>query len=103
MEVKDSSVSAAALKKAAIAELRLDAPPGSVRLLLEVQGQEPTPLDSCKTLKEQAIVEGSRVLLELLGEAGAQHGALASAQSSLKLLSLQDNPAAAPLSQYWGA
>ena len=65
VEVKDSSVSAAALKDAAIAKLRLDAAPSRVRLLLEVQGQEPSPLDSCKSLAEQAIVEGSRVLLQL--------------------------------------
>ncbi len=89
------------LKDAVIAKLRLNAAPNRVRLLLEVQGQEPTPLDSCISLKEQAIVEGSKVLLELLGKAGAQPGA--SVQSSLKLLSLRDNPAVSPLVEYWGA
>ena len=102
VDVSDTA-SVAALQKAAIAELKLDAAPNRVRLLLEVQGQAPSPLDSCKSLKEQAIVEGSRVQVELLGEAGAQQGALSSVQSSLALLSLHDNPAASPLMQYWGA
>ena len=65
VDVSDTA-SVAALQKAAIAELRMEASPDNVRLLLEVQGQEPTPLDSRKSLKEQAIVEGSSVQLELL-------------------------------------
>ena len=54
------------LKDAVITKLKLDAAPNRVRLLLEVQGQAPSPLDSCKSLKEQGIVEGSSVQLELL-------------------------------------
>ena len=55
------------LKKAVIAELRLDAAPGRVRLLREESGGgAPVPLDSRRALTEQGVREGSSVLIEVL-------------------------------------
>ena len=55
------------LKDAIVAELRLDAAPNRVRLLLEVgTGGAPVPLDSRKALAGQGVLEGSSVVVEVL-------------------------------------
>ena len=61
VEVGDKA-SVAELKRAVIAELKLDLAPHRVRLLREVDGQDPVPLDSLKKLTEQGLSEGSRVV-----------------------------------------
>jgi hypothetical protein len=54
------------LVKAVIAELKLDAAPGRVRLLREVEGGgAPVPLDSHRALAEQGVREGTSVLIEV--------------------------------------
>ena len=56
------------LKKAIVAEFKLDAAPNRVRLLLEVGGGgAPVPLDSCEKLAGQGVLEGSKVVVEALG------------------------------------
>jgi hypothetical protein len=56
------------LKKAVIAELKMDVPPDSVRLLREVEGGgAPVALDSRRALAGQGVLEGSSVLVEILG------------------------------------
>jgi hypothetical protein len=67
VEVGDSAT-AAALKKAAQAELRLDVSPTRVSLLREVEGSAPVPLDSVKKLAEQGVSEGSKVVLAVASE-----------------------------------
>ena len=53
------------LKAAIIAELKLEAAPASMRLLLKVAGGgEPMPLDSSEQL-EQCVLEGSCVVVEV--------------------------------------
>ena len=55
------------LKKAVIAELKLDAAPHCVRLLREaVGGGAPVPLDSRRALAEQEVGEGTSVMIEVL-------------------------------------
>ena len=58
--------SVAGLKDAAIAQLELDVAPHHVRLLREVEGGAPVPLDSCKKLADQGVKAGSTVLVELI-------------------------------------
>ena len=57
---------AAALAKAVVTELKLDAAPDRVRLLLEVEGGVLVPLDSCEKLAGQGVLEGSKVVVEML-------------------------------------
>ncbi len=65
VEISDGA-SVAALKKVVMAELKLQAPPGRVRLLREVGGGgAPVPLDSCRGLAEQGVCEGTRVVVEV--------------------------------------
>jgi hypothetical protein len=55
------------LKKAIIAELKLDAAPHRVRLLREVAGGgAPVPLDSLRPLAEQEVCKGASVVVEVL-------------------------------------
>ena len=54
------------LKKAIVAELKLDAAPNRARLLLEVEGGAPVLLDSCKKLAAQGVEDGSKVVVEVL-------------------------------------
>jgi hypothetical protein len=55
------------LKKAVIAELKLEAAPNRVRLLREVEGGgAPVRLDSRQALAAQGVREGSSVLIEVL-------------------------------------
>jgi hypothetical protein len=55
------------LKRAVIAELKLDAAPNRVRMLREVEGGgAPVLLDSRRALVEQGVLEGSSVLVEVL-------------------------------------
>ena len=58
-----------ALKKAIINELKLDVPATRLRLL-RVAGapEKPIPLESSKTLAEQGVGEGSRVIAEVMRE-----------------------------------
>ena len=66
VEVRDVDP-AAALSAAIVAELKLDVAPNRVRPLLEAGGGgAPVPLDSCKSLAEQGVLEGSKVLVEVL-------------------------------------
>jgi hypothetical protein len=66
VEVGDGA-SVSALKKAVIAELRLDAAPSLVRLLREAEGGgAPVPLDSRRALAEQGVGEGTSVMIEVL-------------------------------------
>ena len=57
---------AGGLKNAIVATLKLDAAPNRVRLLLEVEGGAPVPLDSRKALAGQGVLEGSSVVVEML-------------------------------------
>ncbi len=67
MKVEDGA-DAGDLKKAVIAELKMDVPPDSVRLLREVEGGgAPVALDSRRALAGQGVLEGSSVLVEILG------------------------------------
>ena len=67
VEVGDGA-DASDLKKAIIAELKLDAAPHCVRLLREVEGGgAPVPLDSRRALAEQGVLRGSSVVVEVLG------------------------------------
>ena len=67
VEVEDGA-DAGDLKKAVIAELKMDVPPDSVRLLREVEGGgAPVALDSRRALAGQGVLEGSSVLVEILG------------------------------------
>ena len=59
------------LKKAIVAELKLDVAPDRVRLLREVEGGAPVPLDSRKALAAQGMEEGASVLVEVVGLASA--------------------------------
>jgi hypothetical protein len=60
------------LAKAAIAELKLDAAPDSVRLLREVEGGgAPVPLDSLRALAEQGVLAGSSLTIEVKPMASA--------------------------------
>ena len=54
------------LKKAIVTELKLDAAPNRVRLLLEVEGGRPLPLDSRKALAGQGVLEGASVVVEVM-------------------------------------
>ena len=63
--VADGS-SAGGLKKAIVTELKLDVAPNRVRLLLEVEGGAPVPLDSRKALAGQGVLEGCSVEVEVL-------------------------------------
>ena len=55
------------LKDAIVAKLRLDAAPNRVRLLLEVGGGgAPVPLDSSEKLAGQGVLEGSKVVVEVM-------------------------------------
>ena len=65
VEVSDGA-SVATLKKAIIAEFKLDIGPNRVRLLREVGGGAPVPLDSCERLADQGVKEGSKVLVEVI-------------------------------------
>lgn len=58
--------SVAGLKDAAIAQLELDVAPHHVRLLREVEGGAPVPLDSCKKLADQGVKAGSTVLVDFI-------------------------------------
>ena len=49
------------LKKAIIAELQLVTAPHRVRLLREVEGGAPVPVESLKKLSETGVADGSRV------------------------------------------
>ena len=53
----------AALADAVVAKLKLDVAPDRVRLLREVEGGAPVPLDSCEKLAAQGVGEGSKVLV----------------------------------------
>ena len=66
VEVDDAASSVAMLKRAVLTELRLDLAPNRVRLLREVEGARAVPLDSCDTLMNQGIREGSKVLVEVI-------------------------------------
>ena len=65
VEVADDE-SVAGLKDAAIAQLELDVAPHHVRLLREVEGGAPVPLDSCKKLADQGVKAGSTVLVDFI-------------------------------------
>ena len=66
VEVRDGA-DVGDLKKAVIAELKLDAAPDSVRLLREAEGGgAPVPLDSRMALAGQGVLAGSSVLVEVL-------------------------------------
>lgn len=65
VEVKDGA-SVAALQDAAIAKLKLGIAPDRVRLLREVDGQDPVLLDSRQKLAGQGVHEGSSVLVEVI-------------------------------------
>ena len=57
------------LKKAIINELKLDVPATRLRLLRVADASENlTPLESSKTLAEQGVGEGSRVIAEVICE-----------------------------------
>ena len=71
------------LKKAIVTELKLDATPDRVRLLLEVEGGAPVPLDSRKALAGQGVLEGASVVVEVMGlNLGSFFNVLACAPSS---------------------
>ena len=57
---------AGGLKDAVMAKLKLDAAPNRVRLLLEVEGHAPIPLDSRKALAGQGVLEGASVVVEVI-------------------------------------
>ena len=96
VQVNDGAT-VAAMKKAIIAELQLDAPPDCVRLLREVEGGgAPVPLDSRRALAEQGVLEGSCVVVELLPSP-------APLPPALPLLTLDADPAATPHLEYRGA
>ena len=79
VEVSDGAT-VAALKRAVIAELRLDAPPDCLRLLREVKdGGAPVPLDSRKKLADQLVEEGTSVLVEIIAPDVAAAGAVEAA------------------------
>ena len=63
--VTDGSV-VGGLKKAIITELKLNAAPNCMRLLLVVEGGLPVPLDSRKALALQGVMAGASVVVELL-------------------------------------
>ena len=58
--------SVAALQKAIIVELKLDIAPDRVRLLREVEGGAAVLLDSCEKLADQGVLEGGKVLVEVI-------------------------------------
>ena len=62
VEVSDGA-DAGDLKDAVIAKLKLDAAPNRVRLLREVEGGAPVPLDSRRGLAIQGVREGSCVVI----------------------------------------
>ena len=63
------SAHADALKKAIINELKLDVPATRLRLLRVADAPEKRiPLESSKTLAEQGVGEGSRVVAEVIRE-----------------------------------
>jgi hypothetical protein len=93
-----AGASVAELKSAAIAQLELGAAPHRVRLLREVEGGAPVPLDSRKTLAEESVSEGATVLVDVI----AAHIA-PPASTQPQLLTLNDEPAATPLVEFWGA
>jgi len=70
------------LKKAVVAELKLDVAPNRVRLLLEVESGAPVPLDSRRKLATQGVQEGSSVVVEVIASE-----ALASAYGHARCIS----------------
>ena len=79
---------AAALAKAIVAELKLDVAPDRVRLLLEVAGGAPVPLDSSEKLAGQGVLEGSKVVVEVTALEAAPHAAVPRACLSRSALPL---------------
>ena len=67
----DGAASVAVLKDAVIAKLQLGVAPDLLRLLREVEGGAPVLLDSRKKLAHQCVLEGSSVLVEVIGPAAA--------------------------------
>ena len=99
-EVRDGAP-AAALASAVVAVLKLDVAPDRVRLLREVEGGAPVPLDSCEKLAAQGVEEGSKVLVEVMAPATTPR-ALAASSLLPPLISLSSDPATSPLQQFRG-
>ena len=87
------------LKKAIVAELKLDAAPDRVRLLREVEGGASVPLDSCEKLAAQGVGEGAKVAVEVVAPppappppAPAEHSAYIGGRASHPLLPSLSHP-----------
>ena len=89
VEVKDDA-SVAALTEAIIVTLKLDTAPDCVRLLREVDGGAPVLLQSCEKLADKGVLEGSKVVVDVMApEASALFGLFCISLVTLFLLLLQ--------------